>query len=394
MYYLGYLKDRFLTRAYDIAVILLTIKVISSATIYFDFPKLVQNGLMVVAYFCILLHILQNRYRLRVLVSFFIITILVLYSSYKMHNLLYLSSWFLIMGAVKYDLDRTIKLMFSVTLVIFIFSIILSSALYFLGYDHDLLINIRRGDTVAFAFGFVHPNKFAVILSNLCLMWLWLKRESLQYFYLLALLSLQIFFFLFTKTRTALIIFILVSFFLFLYKRYKSSSFQALLYTFSVVGGGFWGLTYLFQTSRHPISIMVDRALTGRIQFAAYAKTHFGFTFLGQMINASISWDPVWKLNSFTFDSLYSFLWYNAGAIWFFILCYVFIKLRYRLDSIDIIFLSCWALYAATETDTILPAYGFQILFISQLFEQQNLERKQRSIKHLKRRRIVVKPFS
>ena len=355
----------------DVAVFLITVKVVTSVTIYFRLPKTLQEFLMAAAYGLVLVHVLQKPYRKKELIWMGLVTVLILYTSFRMKNMYYLSAWAMIAGGIRWDIRRMIKVMFATTLVIFLSVCTVSSGLYLLGYDQGILINVRRGDVQSFMFGFVHTNMFSILLSNLCLMYVWLKKEGIRPFQILLLTVFQAVGFCFTKTRTSLIIFLLTAVLILLRQGGSRKPYEKLRYLFLGIGGIYWALSHLLLQN-NLAAMAADRILTGRIRYSAYAMQHFGWTFLGQNLNTEIQWDQIWKLSSFTFDSVYSFLFFQGGILWFFLLGAAFVKLKGRVDQMELILLGAWMLYAVTETNTLLPQFGFQILLLSRVFEKED----------------------
>ncbi|HGR3284730.1 TPA: polysaccharide polymerase Cap8K [Streptococcus pneumoniae] len=365
-------QNKFSIRLFDIAIVLLTLKMLVSSIPVFDFvfPQKFQNILVILGYILIFLHIFEKRkYTLQFIISIILITTLLLYTSIQMQNYVYFTSWFMLIGTIHYDLRRVIKIIFIVSLSIMFISIFISLLMYIIDYKREILINIRRNETVrAFTFGFIHPNKFTIVLSNLCLMFIWLIKDRLKYYHVTFCLFIQLFFYFFTQTRTALLVSIVIFALLYIYMFVENLELRWIGYSFFCISTFLGVLAFQFYPSNNKFSIFIDNILTGRIKLAAYARTLFGYTFWGQYVDKEIVWDPIWGLTSFTFDSFYSFLMSNAGIIWLLILSVLFVKLQKYLDNKSLILLLAWSMYAVTETDLIFPSYGFQFLFLSILF--------------------------
>lgn len=360
---------------FDVAVFLITLKIITSVTVYFSFPKRLQDIMMIVSYLFIFLHIVSKKYNIKTILWIFLITILMLYSSYKMKNMYYLATWGIFVGTINYDLRRVVAVMFFTILSVFIAVSIFSLIVYLLGYDKDILINIRRGDVRSFMFGFVHSNMFSITLSSLCLMYIWIIRNNIKLYHMLVLILIQIIGFHFTKTRTSILIFLFISAFVLLKNIYSIKVLGVIRYLFILIGVVHLYLSRQFVYG-NKLSLIVDSIITGRLKYASYAMNNFGFTMLGKYLDTAMVWDEVWRLNSFTFDSAYSFIFFNAGVIWFIIISIAMIKLISRLDKIEIILMMAWILYSITETDTLIAQFGFQLLFFCRLFDSKHLSEK------------------
>ena len=80
------------------------------------------------------------------------------------------------------------------------------------------------------------------------------------------------------------------------------------------------------RTSNITIIMLVDRFLSARIILGGYAYVHYGLTMFGQNLqNMSVTWNEIWRLNSFTFDCTYTYLMVNQGIIWLIMLVVSFL---------------------------------------------------------------------
>ncbi|HGQ1132498.1 TPA: polysaccharide polymerase Cap8K, partial [Streptococcus pneumoniae] len=110
-------QNKFSIRLFDIAIVLLTLKMLVSSIPVFDFvfPQKFQNILVILGYILIFLHIFEKRkYTLQFIISIILITTLLLYTSIQMQNYVYFTSWFMLIGTIHYDLRRVIKIIFIV----------------------------------------------------------------------------------------------------------------------------------------------------------------------------------------------------------------------------------------------------------------------------------------
>ncbi|MGP1609021.1 MAG: hypothetical protein ACTTGJ_04165 [Clostridium sp.] len=360
-----------------IALILLTFKMITSATIYFDLPKNVQNIMILIAYIFLALEFITKNTNIKKIIISGLLLGVSIYTSYVIKNYWYLTTILLIINIDKDNLRQSIKTIFKIELVITIITIIFSLIMLSLNVTEDLY-TLRRGGSY-FNFGFLNVNVFSSIINNLIIIAIWLYYEKLHNIYFVLIFAIQTILYYITNTRTLYLVSILLLLMLILDKNIKRKKFRKILglilnilskYLYIVIGVIMYIIVYkyTFSNERSRLVLAIDDILTGRIHYGGYGLLHYGNTFLGQFIKyGNVTWEKVWHVTNFTFDSMYTMLFFNIGIFWYLLLVFSFIRLNKYLDNKDKIVLIFWYLYGITEVIGLNAIFGIQILFISLL---------------------------
>ena len=364
-------------------IILLVIKVFLSYTAFGKIIPYSDSVLSLFAVVCLGLSILNKGYTVKTLFVYAVILALGLYSSYCVGSVMLFITILTIFAI--YNEKRTILFMYKYEVFIFV---LLAIASIVTG-------NVKRyaGDGISlyFNFGFSHPNVAAAMLFNMMIMWIWLSYGNLKgsTYFKLVTFSFAVYFV--TGARTILIVGMLTILLVMLSKSEKRWVQTGL----EVIAGGivpilsllFMYTTINYQTGNAVIKA-VDVLMTGRLKLGAYAYEHYGFTFLGQVVEkgTKFGYDALWNMGRFTtFDNLYTKLMINNGIIWLIIIAVAFLcvaKFRNNLLNSMII---VWALYAITEGHGLNGYLCFPILFIVLVIDKnrEHLKTLDRVLKHL-----------
>lgn len=218
----------------------------------------------------------------------------------------------------------------------------------------------RVSGEARYNFGFTHPNVFSVLLVNLLSMWAWLNYDRLRPRHLVAMLGISGFFYLFTGSRSAMLVVLAMDVLILLRPHERllrcggAVAVSAAALTEYALWRGFAGGSSFCAA--------VDKVLSGRIRLGAYALDTFGISLLGQELQGvTVVWDEFWRLGSFTFDDIYSYLAVNHGLVWLLLLTVLFCRTA-RKSGKRGAFILLWALYGAAEMHVLNPYLFFPIL--------------------------------
>ena len=366
-------KLNFLT----IALILLTFKMVTAATVYLELPKKIQNIIILISYVFLILEFITKNTNIKKMIISGLLVGVSLYTSYIINNYLYLTTILLIINLNKENIKQAVKTIFKVEFIITILTVILAiSMLAFNATDN--LYTIRRGGSY-FNFGFSNVNIFSAIVNNLIIIAIWLYYEKLHNIYFVLIFIIQTMLYYITNTRTSYFISIFLLLMLILDKNVKRKKFRQILniilnilskYLYLVLGIVMYIIVYkyTFSDEKPKLVLMIDNILTGRIHYGGYGLLNYGNTFLGQFIKyGNVTWEKVWHVSNFTFDSMYTMLFFNIGIFWYLLLVFSFIRLNKYLENKDKIVLIFWYLYGITEVIGLNAIFGIQVLFISLL---------------------------
>ena len=127
-------------------------------------------------------------------------------------------------------------------------------------------------------------------------------------------------------------------------------------------------------TTGHSIVRFLDTMLSNRIKLGAYGFANYGITMFGDnMMNNIVVWDSYWRLNSHTFDCLYSYLAMNQGLIWLIISSVLFFALAKKSDMKINICIIVWAFYGITEVHGLNGYQCFPVLLLVLLFNHKKV---------------------
>lgn len=188
-----------------------------------------------------------------------------------------------------------------------------------------------------FNFSFVHSNMAGIIFANLVYMWLWNNFEKANSADIFVIVLLSILVWRLTKSDTVLVE-ILFGMFLYSVIRFGKKDLSMLLIKISYFMIPMLMLFFLVTCNNYTGDFecinWLDKTLTGRIKFGAYACERWGMTVIGNGVNitrARVVRDSFWKLNGFTFDCIYTYFLFNFGWIWGVVLWILFVKLSKKV---------------------------------------------------------------
>lgn len=364
-------KNKFKITLINLGTFIMSIKVSCDISAIFRLTYIFDNILITLALICFVLEIVKNRYSFKTLIVCGLLGFLAIITGLITTNYAIVITVVFILAIRKKDLDNIISIIFITQLIFLIVHLFISVYFLIIG-DSNYLYIIEKGLT-RWKFCFVHPNAVSSYLFNLIIMWMWLNLKKLNniYFYISSLVIILFSFF--TKTRTT--VFASVIFLILLYLQYHNRCIKKIKKIAQLIVPSLFLITYVFMTNYtdgYNTILKIDNLLTGRIKLSAYVYNNYGLTFWGQPIEylSKIQWDPIWQLNSFTFDNLYSEILCNLGIIWMIVVVisiYLLIKKTNR--NIDC-FIIAWALYGITEVAGVNTFYCFPLIFLTKLLTQ------------------------
>lgn len=349
-----------------LGLLFMIIKTFFSSARFFQMPDLLDTVLSVIASSFLLGSILQKRYPLKVLLTFALTAMLGLVTSVRTGNMMIFIAIISCLAMCGEDLNDAIRFMlFTEALFVVIFALI-SFGMQLLGYD----MFVRVSGEMRYGFGFSHPNVFSCVLTNLFAMYLWLYFDTVRPGNLFVICLIELFAYICTTSRTGLVVTLFLVMLVALCRNQKPQRFISI--TASCVIPVMTVVFYLLckgYVSGNLVARFVDKILSKRVLLGAYSLEHFGVSLFGQNISGTkVVWDEFWRLNSITFDNIYTFLLVTQ-FIWLLVIMVLFYLIAKKGDKKQSIFILCWALYGVSEVHVINPVLFFVILIISGLFD-------------------------
>lgn len=259
----------------------------------------------------------------------------------------------------------------------FFFGVHLLYALLRIPLTGDTYSQIISG-VVRYNMGFGHPNRFSILVFNLLLMWIWIHFSTITYTEITVIGIISLINYSITKTRTNEIALIFLLLILIFYKSFpkKVSVFlkwfaMTIVPVFSLLS---MVLVLLYQRGGSTLAMALDVILSARIRLGAYAYEHYGLSLLGRNLsNIEIQYDSVYRLNSFTFDNIYTDILMRQGTIWLLIIAIFFVMLaRKQKDNINFAIVA-WGIYGITEVHGLNVYMLFVMLLVNELFENNQM---------------------
>lgn len=353
----------------EISIYILGIVFFIKATTIFNLSDSVENIIIAAVSLLLVIHIILSKYNLKSLIFCFALSALALYTTIVTKQSAILEMVLLIIAVRNYSIDRVIEIIYNLSKHLLIIHLLIYLILVLLGQQQIFTLYYGR---IRASFGFVHPNLFSIYVFNIILMWLWINYEKLKTKNIILLFLLMTVIYLMTNTRTAYIIDIVVLIIILLSKKnkYPSATFTGFL--FPIISLFMFMFSNLYNEGNN-IVLIINNLLSGRIKLGAYALSNYGITLLGQNVNFSnITWDPQWELNSFTFDSLYTYLIFCIGVVWLLIIIFFVYKLSKKSEK-SRIFILVFILYSITEIHPLNCFYLFPILLFSTIGEKSKI---------------------
>lgn len=356
-----------------LGITLMLMKVCLSMSTFLPYTNAIDIFLSVGSSVCLCVHIVEQKYTIKLLGIYLIITLLSLYSVSLTKNFGMLVSIITIMAIRSLDLNKVIRFIYSFELAFILAHTIIAIVL---GITGNISIYSYSGNEIRYNFGMNHVNTFSAMIFNLFLMWIWMNYERMKLKNIGSMFIISTIFFLFTRTRTSYLISILLFLVLFIHMVWrKTEKIIGKIAKYSVVFlCTFTLIAMINYNSYHPFVLALDVLLNGRVRLWAYAYARSGFTLLGRNLSdlyMNTTWDATWQLNAFTFDSTYPYLAVNQGFIWIVIIVILFWKLA-KLNNTKInICIIGWALYAVTETQGLNCYTCFPLMLVTYLFAEQ-----------------------
>lgn len=353
-----------------LGMLLMIIKVSFSESKILLYNDIVDNLLSWGATGILAFYIMQQRFSIKKLIIYSVVTLMSLYSTVVTGQYGFLITIITILAVSDKNFEKIIYFIYKWELCFFIVHTFLS--IFWGMIPSNSLTQVIYG-VGRFDFGFLHPNTFSAYLFNLIIMWIWINYDKITYKTIMRIFLISTVAYMFTKTRTTYIDIILICLMLFIFNNKKQNK------ILSRIAMGIVPIISIFififishYTNDNLFILTIDNLLSARIRLGAYAYTNYGVSLLGQNIeNVHMVWDSYWRLNEFTFDCTYYSLMVMQGYIWLLIIVIGFYLLAKKNDNKINIAIVAWSLYAVTEVHGLNGFKCFPILLLALLISSR-----------------------
>lgn len=316
-----------------------------------------------------LMRVFTLSYKLKELLTMGAIGLLVLMVTYQSKSSILLTSYLLMIGAKEINLKKIAILTLSVLALTTCF-IILFAQLNLL--DNLQLFRVETGE-IRYSLGFGHPNTLGMIFLVICLLWMYIRYETIKWwdFSLWGILCVVIDQLINSRTSLYMIfllIGLIIVFKIFPTKLLTNRFFKltiVLLFPILLMITVFLMLNYppkneLFRT--------IDKLVSGRIRLANFFYNEYGVQMFGQPIKLIGTIEAQYNFSGKPqlLDNMYMQLLVHYGwwATTTFIGSYVlFMKRAFKHQDVPIIIFSIViAVYGLTEVYPLNLLYNFSLL--------------------------------
>ncbi len=356
-----------------LGTLLLVIKTVFSVSKIVPYSDFTDTVLAALGACCMILSIIMQKYSLKVLLIYAMLIGITGYNAFITGNNALAATVITCLAIRKTDLRKYIKFVCILeTFLVVLHTIIAVVGAIFGAFD--IVQNI--GGVIRYDFGMLHPNSFAALVFNLTIMGVWLNWNRIKTKHIVFMTIGASILYIFCKTRTNFIAMLIVIGLVFAFGvkhrllRLASNIAIAIIPVFTVA----ILLGIVLYTKDNNIILLLNRVLNARISLGAYALAHYNFTLFGQNmlpLYMETTWDPVWQLNAFTFDCIYSYMLINQGIIWLILLAILFAMLAKRNNPKDNTAIIAWALYGVTEVQGLNCFSCMPILLLTKLFGKE-----------------------
>lgn len=348
----------------------LVIKTVLSASKIIPYSDFMDTVLAAAGALCMILSIIMQQYKVKVLLIYAMLIGITAYNAIITGNNALAVTIITCLAIRKTDLKTYIRFIFKLQSTLVICHTIVAIIGSMIG-TFNIVQNI--GGITRYDFGTLHPNSFAALAFNLTIMWIWLNWDRIKARHIVFMICSSGILYYFCKTRTNFIAMLAVIGFVFVcgvkhkFVRLVEEVATVIIPLLSIA----MGVAIILYANGNRIVLLLNEVLNARISLGAYALAHYSFTLFGQnmaSLYTGTTWDPVWQLNGFTFDCIYTYMLVNQGIIWLILLTILFAKLAKRKNPKDNVAIIAWALYGVTEVQGLNCFSCMPILLLTKLF--------------------------
>lgn len=357
-----------------IAHLVLILKMMIDSSSLINLPEQVETLFDIVILACVGIQLFMQEYSKKELFGIGSLGLLCIYSCIVAKNFYLLFAYLLTVTIKNVNIKKL--LIYRVLLKFVIISIHCIAFFYCFFFEKDLLFTMTRNGVLRYDFFLGQPNTCQMYIFWTTLEFLFIKFEDLNSAYIAIAFLINAFFYCFTNSNTSFILAICV--FLFIFGKKNGWNVIINIYTFIVKKGMiflsvFFALVVaIYATAPVALKIIftvLDKALTGRIAYGAFAYYLYGFTFWGQKIyidNVTL-WNGQWY-DALYLDNAYLLSLLNFGAIYMVIISIFLFKNEKYFTQKEKIFIAAMVLYGITESYIFDVAKCFSLILLGVVY--------------------------
>ena len=354
------------------AFIALIIKVMASSSVLIPWNSFFDNICIIFAICVMLAKLCSLTLRIDRLMMLGIIFVLALYTCVTIKRYDMLVTMVAICLLIDEDLEKYVRLMLKVQAALLIAHIAVSGFLSLIGYANRYWYT--ADDRLRFNGGFSHPNVLSCMILSCILMFVWLHFRRITPSQFIWMTCIAFFSFLTSRSRTGLVLNLLLLLIIYITQHDSKLIEKALDLVLPLLFPALTAMFYVAQRlylTGNGTALLLNDLLSSRIKLAAYAYARSGTSWLPRYVEyfstGYIIWTPEWKLNSFTFDCLYSYLFIQMGIIWIVVITILFAFVTRKCDFKTKLFILFWILFSCVEVHGLNCFTFFPLLLLTTL---------------------------
>lgn len=358
------------------AFVVLAFKVMATTSRLIPWNPLADNLCILFALAVMLVKLYTITLPLHKLVSLAAVSLFVLYTCVSMKQYDLLITMIAICLLINEDTDDYVRLLFRIQAILVVGHIVIALLLSLSGQES--LFWRMTDSRLRFNGGFVHANVLSSYILSCLLMFVWTRFRRITANEWGIMAAVTVLSYAMTRTRTGLLMSVMLLLLVYAAQRDEKLLEKlirpVLLLLFPALAAlVFWAQKQFLNN--HSIAVLLDDLLTGRIKYAAYAYVRSGTTWLPRYLDyaaaGAVTWTPEWNLNTFTFDSVYSFIFMQMGMAWLVIAAVIAIIVCFKSEFKVKLFILAWILYALVEVHGLNCFRFFPLLLLSTLFSKK-----------------------
>lgn len=356
-----------------IGTFILVVKTMFSASKIVPYNELADTILSVMGALSLIVSVIMQQYKIKTLLLYAMLIGITVYNAMVTGNNALAVTVIVCLAVRKTDLTNYIKFIFKIEGLLLICHTTIAVAGYLFGlFDIVQII----GGVSRYNFGMQHPNSFAALAFNLMIMAIWLRWDKIKMRHIVFVIFEASVLYIFCKTRTSFVaMMIIIGLVLICGVWHRSERFvEKIAYIIIPLLTVSMAVAVILYAKGNSVVLLLNEVLNARISLGAYALAHYQFTLFGQNMTTlytGTTWDPIWRLNAFTFDCIYTYMLINQGIVWLIILTVLFAKLAQRKNTKDNVAIVAWALYGVTEVQGLNCFSCMPIILLAKLFRKE-----------------------
>ena len=361
------------------AFILLIVKVMASSSRIMPWNSLLDNLCIIFAVCVMFVKICRHTFPFKEIAALVVTALLTLYTCVQIKQFDLFITVIAICLLIDEDLDEYISLMMKTQIIILVGHILISG---FRSLNGEYYYYWNRTDNrLRYYGGFSHPNVLSCYIMSCMLMFAWRRFGRITANQFAGMLCIAALTYAASRSRTGLLLNLFTLLIIFLAQNENrlvvKGTDMVLLPLFPALTAGMF-LAQKWYLAGNRVAVILDKLLTGRIKYAAYAYIRSGVSWLPRYLDYAdegvISWTEEWRLNTFTFDSLYSFLFIQLGIVWVGILGLMIAVVRKKFEFRNKLFILIWTLYATVEVHGLNCIKFFPLILLTTLISGRGAE--------------------